>query len=84
MCLLNLGVLMLLLLLLCGCCCRDYDAMCHDYYTLQFMDPSIDTAPIAPALQVGRSSRRWWQLLFWCMLSWRQLQMRYQPCRPHA
>ncbi|WIA09229.1 hypothetical protein OEZ85_008638 [Tetradesmus obliquus] len=30
---------------------RDYDAMCRDYYTLQFMDPSIDTAPIAPALQ---------------------------------
>ena len=29
---------------------RDYDAMCKDYYTLQFMDPSIDTAPIAPAL----------------------------------
>lgn len=26
--------------------------MCRDYYTLQFMDPSIDTAPIAPALQV--------------------------------
>eukprot|EP00878_Enallax_costatus_P031030 GHUV01033859.1.p1 GENE.GHUV01033859.1~~GHUV01033859.1.p1 ORF type:complete len:615 (+),score=219.69 GHUV01033859.1:1031-2875(+) len=30
---------------------RDYEAMCRDYYTLQFMDPSIDTAPIAPALQ---------------------------------
>lgn len=29
---------------------RDYLAMCKDYYTLQFMDPSIDTAPIAPAL----------------------------------
>ncbi|GIL77467.1 hypothetical protein Vretimale_2971 [Volvox reticuliferus] len=29
---------------------RDYDAMCKDYYTLQFMDPSVDTAPIAPAL----------------------------------
>lgn len=30
---------------------RDYEAMCRDYYTLQFMDPSIDTRPIAPALQ---------------------------------
>lgn len=30
---------------------RDYDAMCRDYYTLQFMDPSVDTRPIAPALQ---------------------------------
>lgn len=30
---------------------RDYKAMCKDYYTLQFMDPSIDTSPIAPALQ---------------------------------
>ncbi|KAG2440282.1 hypothetical protein HXX76_004393 [Chlamydomonas incerta] len=29
---------------------RDYEAMCKDYYTLQFMDPSVDTAPIAPAL----------------------------------
>ena len=29
---------------------RDYDAMCRDYYTLQFMDPSVDTSPIAPAL----------------------------------
>ncbi|KAL6760462.1 ABC1 family-domain-containing protein [Haematococcus lacustris] len=29
---------------------RDYDAMCQDYYTLQFMDPSVDTRPIAPAL----------------------------------
>lgn len=28
--------------------------MCKDYYTLQFMDPSIDTSPIAPALQVRR------------------------------
>lgn len=25
-------------------------AMCRDYYTLQFMDPSVDTAPIAPSL----------------------------------
>jgi aarF domain-containing kinase len=25
--------------------------MCRDYYTLQFMDPSVDTRPIAPALQ---------------------------------
>jgi hypothetical protein len=33
---------------------RDYEAMCRDYYTLQFMDPSVDTRPIAPALQVGR------------------------------
>lgn len=24
--------------------------MCYDYYTLDFMDPSIDTTPIAPAL----------------------------------
>jgi len=24
--------------------------MCRDYYVLQFMDPSIDTRPIAPAL----------------------------------
>jgi hypothetical protein len=32
---------------------RDYNAMCKDYYTLQFMDPSIDTSPIAPALQVS-------------------------------
>lgn len=32
-------------------CSRDYEAMCRDYYTLQFMDPSVDTAPIAPALQ---------------------------------
>eukprot|EP01026_Neomeris_dumetosa_P025553 TRINITY_DN2102_c0_g1_i11.p1 TRINITY_DN2102_c0_g1~~TRINITY_DN2102_c0_g1_i11.p1 ORF type:complete len:455 (-),score=83.19 TRINITY_DN2102_c0_g1_i11:91-1407(-) len=29
---------------------RDYDAMCKDYYTLQFMDPAIDTSPIAPSL----------------------------------
>eukprot|EP00798_Chlamydomonas_sp_ICE-L_P023264 gene23264-30493_t len=29
---------------------RDYDAMCKDYYTLQFMDRSVDTSPIAPAL----------------------------------
>lgn len=29
---------------------RDYLAMCYDYYTLDFMDPSIDTTPIAPAL----------------------------------
>lgn len=29
---------------------RDYEAMCWDYYTLEFMDPSIDTSPIAPAL----------------------------------
>lgn len=24
--------------------------MCRDYYTLQFMDRSVDTAPIAPSL----------------------------------
>lgn len=30
---------------------RDYPAMCRDYYDLQFMDRSVDTAPIAPALQ---------------------------------
>lgn len=29
---------------------RDYLAMCYDYYTLDFMDPDIDTTPIAPAL----------------------------------
>lgn len=48
-------------ILLASVCCalpacglsRDYDAMCQDYYTLQFMDPAIDTAPIAPALQVS-------------------------------
>jgi hypothetical protein len=33
-------------------CCRDYLAMCRDYYTLEFMARDIDTAPIAPALQV--------------------------------
>ena len=25
--------------------------MCRDYYVLQFMDASVDTSPIAPALQ---------------------------------
>jgi len=29
---------------------RDYLAMCEDYYELDFMDKSVDTAPIAPAL----------------------------------
>lgn len=29
---------------------RDYAAMCQDYYRLEFMDPTVDTAPIAPAL----------------------------------
>ena len=29
---------------------RDYAAMCQDYYSLEFMDPGVDTAPIAPAL----------------------------------
>ena len=29
---------------------RDYDAMCRDYYTLEFMDRSVDTSPIAPDL----------------------------------
>lgn len=29
---------------------RDYPAMCTDYYALDFMDRSVDTAPIAPAL----------------------------------
>lgn len=24
--------------------------MCRDYYTLEFMDRSVDTSPIAPAL----------------------------------
>jgi len=36
------------------CPCRDYEAMCRDYYTLDFMDPSVDTAPIAPALRVSQ------------------------------
>eukprot|EP00891_Asterochloris_glomerata_P009513 jgi/Astpho2/9513/e_gw1.00145.30.1_t len=29
---------------------RDYQAMTRDYYKLDFMDPSVDTSPIAPAL----------------------------------
>ena len=29
---------------------RDYLAMCYDYYTLDFMDSTVDTTPIAPAL----------------------------------
>lgn len=29
---------------------RDYLAMCYDYYTLDFMEPDVDTTPIAPAL----------------------------------
>ena len=29
---------------------RDYAAMCQDYYRLEFMDPGVDTTPIAPAL----------------------------------
>jgi len=29
---------------------RDYLAMCNDYYDLGFMDRSVDTRPIAPAL----------------------------------
>eukprot|EP01024_Parvocaulis_polyphysoides_P059333 TRINITY_DN6411_c1_g2_i1.p1 TRINITY_DN6411_c1_g2~~TRINITY_DN6411_c1_g2_i1.p1 ORF type:complete len:772 (-),score=111.76 TRINITY_DN6411_c1_g2_i1:714-3029(-) len=29
---------------------RDYEAMCQDYYKLEFMDRSIDTSPIAPSL----------------------------------
>ncbi|CAD7705399.1 unnamed protein product [Ostreobium quekettii] len=29
---------------------RDYAAMCEDYYALKFMDRSVDTSPIAPAL----------------------------------
>ena len=29
---------------------RDYEAMCRDYYTLEFMDRDVDTSPIAPAL----------------------------------
>jgi len=29
---------------------RDYLAMCEDYYELDFMDRSVDTRPIAPAL----------------------------------
>ena len=29
---------------------RDYLAMCTDYYELDFMDRTVDTSPIAPAL----------------------------------
>jgi len=29
---------------------RDYEAMCEDYYALDFVDKSVDTKPIAPAL----------------------------------
>mmetsp|Transcript_12548 Transcript_12548/g.18750 ORF Transcript_12548/g.18750 Transcript_12548/m.18750 type:complete len:797 (+) Transcript_12548:48-2438(+) len=29
---------------------RDYEAMCEDYYDLEFMDRKVDTQPIAPAL----------------------------------
>lgn len=29
---------------------RDYAAMCRDYYILDFVDPSVDTSPIAPEL----------------------------------
>eukprot|EP00466_Bigelowiella_natans_P004755 jgi/Bigna1/38671/e_gw1.27.89.1 len=52
-------LLLLLLPLLCyGVCMhvcvhlvnRDYDAMCEDYYDLDFMSPEVDTKPIAPAL----------------------------------
>jgi hypothetical protein len=46
----------------CDCACRRFDmagltrqlpglqAMCEDYYELDFMDRSIDTSPIAPEL----------------------------------
>ena len=55
-------------------------AMCSDYYTLDFMDPSVDTAPIAPALaaffddvlQVG-AGRGWWVLgaaRWWALVGW--------------
>jgi predicted unusual protein kinase regulating ubiquinone biosynthesis (AarF/ABC1/UbiB family) len=30
---------------------RDYLAMCQDYYALDFIDRSVDTRPIAPALE---------------------------------
>ena len=30
---------------------RQYAAMCRDYYALGFVDASVDTAPIAPALE---------------------------------
>eukprot|EP00471_Norrisiella_sphaerica_P006335 CAMPEP_0184480298 /NCGR_PEP_ID=MMETSP0113_2-20130426/1791_1 /TAXON_ID=91329 /ORGANISM="Norrisiella sphaerica, Strain BC52" /LENGTH=757 /DNA_ID=CAMNT_0026858683 /DNA_START=345 /DNA_END=2621 /DNA_ORIENTATION=- len=30
---------------------RDYDAMCQDYYALDFVPPEVDTRPIAPALE---------------------------------
>ncbi|GFR42152.1 hypothetical protein Agub_g3004 [Astrephomene gubernaculifera] len=29
---------------------RDYEAMCRDYYALQFVEPCVDTSPLAPAL----------------------------------
>lgn len=29
---------------------RDYEAMCRDYYILEFVDRSVDTSPIAPEL----------------------------------
>ncbi len=31
-------------------CALLMQAMCRDYYTLDFMDRSVDTSPIAPAL----------------------------------
>lgn len=30
---------------------RDYEAMARDYYALDFLDPSVDTSPIVPALR---------------------------------
>lgn len=45
----------------------DYEAMCRDYYTLQFMDTSVDTAPIAPALQVRFSVASACQLPIVCL-----------------
>ncbi|CAI5525140.1 unnamed protein product, partial [Closterium sp. Naga37s-1] len=30
---------------------RDYEAMARDYYELDFLDPSVDVAPIVPALR---------------------------------
>jgi len=29
---------------------RDYDAMCRDYYELEFLSPEVDSRPIAPEL----------------------------------
>jgi hypothetical protein len=41
--------------------------MCRDYYTLDFMDPSVDTAPIAPALRVSQPTAANTEAFYWCM-----------------